>query len=130
MPPIPQLCVTSRRWKQPTGISTSLDLKKKKKYVKEERVNHLNGTSTYMSGNEMIIQPTTFRDSSAAATFLNIFLGLLLGAAIVWFLAVPATKQSIYADANKQITDANSKMAAEVTRVQGWKTRLLNIRQR
>ncbi len=102
-----------------TGISTSLDIKKKKKYVKEERVNHLNGTSTYMSGNEMIIQPTTFRDSSAAATFLNIFLGLLLGAAIVWFLAVPATKQSIYADANKQITDANSKMAAEVTRVQG-----------
>ncbi len=67
----------------------------------------------------MIIQPTTFRDSSAAATFLNIFLGLLLGAAIVWFLAVPATKQRIYADANKQITDANSKMAAEVTRVQG-----------
>ena len=102
-----------------TGISTSLDIKKKKKYAKEERVNHLNGTSTYMSGNEMIIQPTTFRDSSAAATFLNIFLGLLLGAAIVWFLAVPATKQSIYADANKQITDANSKMAAEVTRVQG-----------
>ena len=102
-----------------TGISTSLDIKKKKKYVKEERVNHLNGTSTYMSGNEMIIQPTTFRDSSAAATFLNIFLGLLLGAAIVWFLAVPATKQNIYADANKQITDANSKMAAEVTRVQG-----------
>ena len=41
-----------------TGISTSLDIKKKKKYVKEERVNHLNGTSTYMSGNEMIIQPT------------------------------------------------------------------------
>lgn len=32
---------------------------------------------------------------------------------------MPATKQSIYADANKQITDANSKMAAEVTRVQG-----------
>ncbi|MDY3919545.1 MAG: tetratricopeptide repeat protein [Candidatus Limivivens sp.] len=102
-----------------TGISTSLDVKRKKKYAKEEKINHFNGTTTYMSGNEMIIQPATFRDSSALATFINICLGLILGGAIVWFLVVPGTKQSIYADANKQITDANSKMAAEVSRVQG-----------
>ncbi|MDO5425638.1 MAG: tetratricopeptide repeat protein [Eubacteriales bacterium] len=102
-----------------TGISTSLDVKRRKKYAKDEKVNRLTGTTTYMSGNEMIIQPTTFRDSSALATFINIGLGLLLGGAIVWFLVVPATRQSIYAEANKQVTDANSKMAAEVTKVQG-----------
>lgn len=101
-----------------TGISTSLDLKRKKKYAKE-KVNKLTGTTTYMSGNEMIIQPTTFRDSSAVATFINIFLGLLLGGAIVWFLVVPATKQSIHASANKQVTEANSKMASEAAKVQG-----------
>lgn len=101
-----------------TGISTSLDLKRKKKYAKE-KVNTLTGTTTYMSGNEMIIQPTTFRDSSAVATFINIFLGILLGGAIVWFLVVPGTKQSIHASVNKQVTEANSKMAAEAARVQG-----------
>lgn len=101
-----------------TGISTSLDVKRKKKYAKE-KVNKLTGTTTYMNGNEMIIQPATFRDSSAVATFLNIFLGLILGGAIIYFLVVPGTKQSINESANKQVTDANSKMAAEVARVQG-----------
>ena len=69
-------------------------MKRKKKYAKE-KVDRLRGTVTYMNGNEMIIQPTTFRDSSAVATFINIFLGIILGAAVVWFLAVPATRQSI-----------------------------------
>ena len=101
-----------------TGISTSLDMKRKKKYAKE-KVNKLTGTTTYMSGNEMIIQPTTFRDSSAVATFINIFLGVLLGGAVVWFLVVPGTRQSINASANKQVTDANSKMASEASKVQG-----------
>lgn len=101
-----------------TGISTSLDVKRKKKYAKEEKVNKLTGATTYMSGNEMIIQPATFRDSSALATFLNICLGLVLGGAIVYFLVVPATKQSIHADANRQVTDANTTMAQEVARVQ------------
>lgn len=99
-----------------TGISTSLDVKRKKRYAKE-KVNRLTGTTKYMSGNEMIIQPTTFRDSSTVATFINIFLGLVMGAAIVWFLVVPGTRQSIHADANIQVTDANTKMAAEAARV-------------
>mgnify|MGYP005798252475 CR=1 FL=1 len=101
-----------------TGISTSLDVKRKKRYAKE-KVNKLTGTMTYMNGNEMIIQPTTFRDSSTVATFLNIFLGLILGGAIVYFLIVPGTKQSIHESANQQVTAANSKMAAEAARVQG-----------
>jgi len=43
----------------------------------------------------------------------------VLGGAIVWFLAVPATKQDIHADANKQVTDANTKMSQQVALVQG-----------
>lgn len=100
-----------------TGISTSLDTRKKR-YAKE-KVNKLTGTTTYLSGNELIIQPTTFRESSAVATFFNIFLGLVLGAAIVWFLVVPATRQSINDAANKQVTAANSKMASEASKVSG-----------
>lgn len=109
-----------------TGISTSLDVKRKKKYAKEEKVNKLTGTTTYMSGNEMIIQPATFRDSSALATFLNICLGLILGGAIVYFLVVPATRQSIHADANRQVTDANTTMAQEVARVQDLEEEIEN----
>ena len=38
---------------------------------------------------------------------------------MVWFLVVPGTRQSINASANKQVTDANSKMASEASKVQG-----------
>lgn len=37
----------------------------------------------------------------------------------MWFLAVPATRQSVNASANKQVTDANTKMAQQVAQVQG-----------
>ena len=71
-----------------------------------------------MSGTEMVIQPTTFRDSSTIATFINIILGILLGGAIVWFLIVPANRQSVNDAANKQVTDANTKLATESVKVQ------------
>ncbi len=69
------------------------------------------GPLHYISGNETIIQPTTFRDSSTVATFINIGLGILLGGAIVWFMAVPATKQKIQQEANSRVTDANLQLA-------------------
>lgn len=99
-----------------TGKGTNLS-KRSKKYekVSEERTP---GTLRYMSGTEMVIQPTTFRDSSTIATFINIILGILLGGAIVWFLLVPANRQSVNDAANKQVTDANTKLATESVKVQ------------
>ena len=67
---------------------------------------------SYVSGNETIIQPTTFRDSSTMATFINIGLGILLGGAIIWFMAVPSSRQQIQEKANEAVTDAQLKLAA------------------
>ncbi len=100
-----------------TGISTSLDVKHKKRYEKDSD-SHMSGTLTYKSGNEVLIQPTTFRDSSAAATFFNIFLGILVGAALIWFLAIPANTQRVHDQVNQQVTDANTKLAGEASKVQ------------
>lgn len=101
-----------------TGKSTSL-AKKHKKYEKEaENEEQLSGTLRYMSGTEMVIQPTTFRDSSTIATFINIILGILLGGAIVWFLVVPANRQNVNDEANRMVTDANTKLATESVKVQ------------
>ncbi len=72
----------------------------------------------YVSGNDVIIAPTTFRDSSTVATFINIMLGILLGAAIVWFLTVPAVRQSANDKANKQVSDANTSLATITATVQ------------
>ncbi|MCD7882790.1 MAG: tetratricopeptide repeat protein [Lachnospiraceae bacterium] len=83
----------------------------RKKSEKDAEESEVSGTLRYLSGNEMIIQPTTFRDSSTIATFINIILGILLGGAIVWFLIVPANKQAVNDEANRQVTEANAKLA-------------------
>lgn len=72
----------------------------------------------YVSGNDIIIAPTTFRDSSTIATVINIFLGILLGAAIVWFLTVPQVRQSVNDQANKSVTDANTSLATVTASMQ------------
>lgn len=100
-----------------TGKGTSL-ARKHKKYEKETVQERVSGPLRYMSGTEMVIQPTTFRDSSTIATFINIILGILLGGAIVWFLVVPANRQSVNDAANRQVTDANTKLATESVKVQ------------
>lgn len=99
-----------------TGKSTALGTRKKR--VAPEKEEGMGGTLRYISGNETIIQPTTFRDSSTVATFINIVLGILLGGAIVWFMVVPASRQSVQDAANKQVTDANMKLASETARLQ------------
>lgn len=99
-----------------TGKGTSLN-KKHKKYERDSD-EKLSGSLRYMSGTEMVIQPTTFRDSSTIATFINIILGILLGGAIVWFLVVPANRQAVNDEANRQVTDANTKLATESVKVQ------------
>ncbi len=69
-------------------------------------------TFRYMSGTETVIQPTTFRDSSTIATFINIGLGVLLGGSIIWFLAVPANRQKANEQANQQVIDANLQLSS------------------
>lgn len=49
-------------------------------------------TVTYNIGNETIIQPASsvFKENSGLHTFLNIAVGVLVGAAVMWFLIMPA----------------------------------------
>ncbi len=99
-----------------TGKGTNLD-RHHKRLEKEEK-GEVSGSLRYMSGTEMIIQPTTFRDSSTIATFINIILGMLLGGAVVWFLIVPASRQNTNDEANRMVNDANTKLASESVKVQ------------
>lgn len=99
-----------------TGKSTRVG--KKHWRFEKEKEEAVSDTLRYMSGTEMVIQPTTFRDSSTIATFINIILGILLGGAIVWFLVVPANRQQVNDEANRQVTDANTKLASEAARAQ------------
>lgn len=93
-----------------TGMQTSLESRwgswEKTRPEKGEQI-------TYISGNDTVIQPPTFRESSAIATMLNIGVGLLVGACMVWFLVVPAKSQRINREANERVVTYSEKMASQ-----------------
>lgn len=71
-------------------------------------------TVSYNLGNETIIQPvsSTLKDNAAVLTILNIVLGIVVGAAVVWFLVVPAMRQDMNAKTNKEIIVYSEQIAA------------------
>ncbi len=104
-----------------TGTATSLE-PRRWGFASREREEQTRGQSVaYLTDNEVIIQPPTFRESSMAATLLNLGVGFLVGACLVWFLMVPANTQRINREANEKVTEYSNTMAsqaAELTRME------------
>ena len=71
-----------------------------------------------------VIQPPTFRESSVAATLLNIGLGLLVGGLVVWFLVVPSLKQGINRSANERIVEYSNTMASQESQITDLKNQI------
>ena len=71
-------------------------------------------TVSYNLGNETIIQPVsaTLKDNAAILTVLNIVIGLVVGAAVVAFLAVPTMKKNMTSKTNKEIIVYSEQIAA------------------
>ena len=59
----------------------------------------------YKQGNDTVIQPGRLGRLESGSRFgwLNLVIGVLVGAAVVWYLIVPATQQSKAARMNKEI---------------------------
>ena len=77
-------------------------------------------TVSYNLGNETIIQPVsaTLKDNAALLTILNIVIGLVVGAAVVWFLAVPTMKRNMNTKTNKEVIVYSEQIAALETEVE------------
>ena len=78
--------------------------------VREEKSN----TVSYKLGNETIIQPvsSTLKDNATFLTILNILIGVVVGAACVWFLFIPTMKQNMSYKANQEIITYSEQIAA------------------
>lgn len=62
---------------------------------------------SYQSGNETIIMPKRFKESSLGAALGYIVLGLVVGVAVTCFLVVPNVRKLAVDDARKQLLTAN-----------------------
>ena len=62
-------------------------------------------TVEYSLGNETIIQPkrSKIRDMAQQLAFANILIGMVLGAALIWFLVAPAVNQNRSEKLNNQM---------------------------
>ena len=96
-----------------TGTMTSLEPRRWGFGGREKTKPERGQSVAYMADNELVIQPPTFRESSLAATLLNLGFGFLVGACLVWFLVVPANTQKINREANEKVVEYSNTMASQ-----------------
>jgi len=87
-------------------------------------------TVTYALGNETIIQPVSasLKDNAAVLTIVNIIIGIVLGAAVVWFLISPTVIQKKAQETNDTIVELSEEIAARDTQINVLKEELENFR--
>lgn len=66
---------------------------------------------SYQSGNETIIMPKRFRESSLGSNLIYILLGLAVGTAVTAFLIVPSIKNEAREDAKRQLVEASDQLS-------------------
>lgn len=89
--------------------------------MREKEWERKDGSLIYKSGNDIVIQPPEFREKTITNTLVNLVLGLVVGAAALWFLVVPAITQNVNETANKKVVEYSNQMAtqaAELERLQ------------
>jgi Tfp pilus assembly protein PilF/uncharacterized coiled-coil protein SlyX len=75
-------------------------------------------TADAKEAGDAVIQPPAFRDTSVGITLLNIILGILIGAACVWFLFMPARTQTINQEANEKVAQYSSQMSTQTAEIE------------
>lgn len=94
--------------------------------IKEEK----GQTVTYNLGNETIIQPASavLKEHTPMMTFMNILVGILVGAAVVWFLIAPAANQQRAQQNNESIVELSEEVASRDIQIAALKEELEDYR--
>lgn len=103
-----------------TGMTTDLSGKTRKK-SREESGENTGRSSIIKSGNDLVILPPAFRESSMLGICINLAIGFLIGAAALWFMVIPARTQQIYDSVNQEILDSGGTLnsqAAQLTQLE------------
>ncbi|MGN0351155.1 MAG: tetratricopeptide repeat protein [Roseburia sp.] len=81
--------------------------------AKPNRKNKNDDLISYQSGNDTIIQPAHFKDTSVAGTIINIIIGIVVGVAITGFLIVPGMRHNIQNEAKQEVKEANDTISTK-----------------
>lgn len=87
-------------------------------------------TVSYKLGNETIIQPVESKDHEKGMffTIINIVIGLVVGAAVMWFLIMPAVNESQAREMNGSIVEASDQIASQQAEINALERELESYR--
>ncbi|MGN0343234.1 MAG: tetratricopeptide repeat protein [Roseburia sp.] len=85
---------------------------------------------SYRSGNDLIIQPTRFKDTSGFATVLAVLAGIVIGVAVTGFLVVPSIRQNVKSDANAAVNQANETIASKNQEIASLENQIAELNNR
>lgn len=81
----------------------------------------------YKNGNEMIIQPTNIKDNNGFWIVVNILVGLVVGAALMWFLGAPASIQQVKNEYKKKENANYEQLQAKNAEIDSLNAKLDNM---
>lgn len=92
---------------------------------KREKVESLR----YQSDNEIIIQPANVKESKngGLATLINIVIGLVIGGAAVYFLAVPAAQSAARDEAKQDVVEIANQLDVKTAQIKELETQIANL---
>lgn len=83
----------------------------------------------YQNGHEVIIQPGNLTEGtrSGFSTVLNIFIGLILGAAVMYFLVLPANQKAAQDDAQQRVDSIAGQLDSKTNQIQQLENQIASL---
>ncbi len=96
---------------------------------KSDKKRKKDDTVRYQSDNELIIQPGNLADGTRGgfSTVLNIFIGLILGAAVMYFLVLPATQRAAQDDAQQRVDTIAGQLDTKTNQIQQLENQITSL---
>ena len=85
---------------------------------------------SYQSGNEMIIMPNRFQDSSLTSTLSYMAIGLIVGVLVIGFLVVPGVKNQARVDVKEELVAANDALATNSQTIYSLENEIEDLKER
>ena len=85
---------------------------------------------TYQSGNETIIMPNRFQDSSLGSTLVYLVIGLLVGALVIGFLVVPGVQNKAKQEMKDKLVEANNTLTANAQAMSAMEEQITDLQNR
>lgn len=85
---------------------------------------------SYQSGNETIIMPNRFQDSSLSSTLSYMVIGLVVGILVIGFLVVPGVRSQARQEVKEELVAANDALATNAQTISSLENELEDVKEK